>query len=166
MYKNRFFQHLWTDLHAVKGNSGTNIQKGPYLIIQQESFFHFIKVGLQTEFQNSKVWFQTSILEWMVYPENLCFEVPTRSYTELIRHNKTYSTRLFLPMLIYDIQNQKIYFEWRSLGNLPVLTQQGHFMVNGSPRVCITQIVRGCGVYRGRELNSSEKIVFYIDFVF
>merc|ERR1712187_6257 len=32
-------------------------------------------------------------------------------------------------------------------------------------RVCITQIIRGPGVYRGREINNSEKIIFYIDFV-
>ena len=33
------------------------------------------------------------------------------------------------------------------------------------PRVCVTQILRGSGIYRGRKQIKSGKIVFYIDFV-
>ena len=135
------------------------------LEIQQESFFHFINIGLQTEFKNSQIWFQTSIWERVFYSENLCFEVPTQNYQESIRNNKTYSTHIFIIRLVYDFQNKKIYFEWRILGNIPILTQYGHFIVNGSYRVCIIQIIRGSGVYGSRKINDSKKIIFYIDFV-
>ena len=93
------------------------------------------------------------------------FEVPTQNYQESIRNNKTYSTYIFIPRFVYDFQNKNIDFEWRILGNLPLLTQYGHFIVKCSYRVCIIQIIRGSGVYRSRKINNSKKIIFYIDFV-
>ena len=166
MYKNRFIQHLSTDFYVSRKNFKFYAQIIlNSLEIQQESFFHFINIGLQTEFKNSQIWFQTSIWERVFYSENLCFEVPTQNYQESIRNNKTYSTHIFIIRLVYDFQNKKIYFEWRILGNLPILTQYGHFIVKCSYRVCIIQIIRGSGVYRSRKINNSKKIIFYIDFV-
>ena len=93
MYKNRFIQYLWTDSHVNRKNSKFYIQIIlNFLEIQQENFFHFMNIGLQTEFKNSQIWFQTSTWERIFYSENLCFEVPTQNYQESIRNNKTYRT--------------------------------------------------------------------------
>ena len=45
------------------------------------------------------------------------------------------------------------------------MTQQGHFVVNGSPRICITQVVRGPGVYVRRRIENGRKRISYVDFV-
>ena len=124
MYKNRFIQYLWIDLYASRRNFKFYVQIIlNFFEIQQENFFHFINIGLQTEFKNNQIWFKTSRWERAFYSESFCFEVPTQNYQESIRNNKTYSTHVFIPRLVYDLQNKKIYFEWRILGNLPILTQ-------------------------------------------
>nr|YP_009184983.1 beta subunit of RNA polymerase [Hafniomonas laevis]ALO63064.1 beta subunit of RNA polymerase [Hafniomonas laevis] len=38
-------------------------------------------------------------------------------------------------------------FQWITLGQLPILTKRGHFILNGSPRVVVNQILRSPGIY-------------------
>ena len=66
-----------------------------------------MNIGLQTEFKNSQIWFQTSTWERGLYSEHLWFEVPAQNYQESIRNNTTYNTYIFMPRLVYDFQNNK-----------------------------------------------------------
>jgi DNA-directed RNA polymerase subunit beta len=140
--------------------------KIPILLeIQYVSFFRFLKFGLKTEFQRRQIWYQNTDFEWIFYPERLCFEKPIRSYQEVLRLGGNYRARIFIPRSLCCRKNNKIRFEWVTLGNLPLLTRQGHFLVNGSPRVCIAQIIRGPGVYISKKTGVDRKTVSYIDFV-
>nr|YP_009139337.1 beta subunit of RNA polymerase [Lepidodinium chlorophorum]BAR72311.1 beta subunit of RNA polymerase [Lepidodinium chlorophorum] len=166
MHTNRFFQNFWTNLHVNLRNFEIQLQKTPnFFEFQQESFFYFIKVELQMELERKKIWFQTSRFDWTFNPENVCFEIPIQSYQETIRRKHSYRRRIFIPRLLYYRNTKKIRFYWSVFGNLPVLTKQGHFLINGSPRVCITQMLRGSGVYTSRKINRNQNVVFYIDFV-
>ena len=135
------------------------------LEVQHASFFNFLKFGLRKEFQRRNTWFYAPHLEWTFYPQRLRLEVPVRNYQETLRLSRNYSTRILIPRSLYDRQNQKICFEWVVLGSLPLLTRQGHFLINGSPRVCITQIIRSPGIYTCRKIKKDRKIISYIDFV-
>ena len=58
--------------------------------------------------------------------------------------------------------------EWVLIANLPLMTKRGHFIVNGSPRVLVNQMVRSPGVYfheRLRGFGENKKRTFYIDFI-
>ncbi len=57
---------------------------------------------------------------------------------------------------------------WVLVGNLPLMTKRGHFIINGSPRVVINQLVRSPGVYfheRTWGLGKRKRRVVYADFV-
>ena len=57
---------------------------------------------------------------------------------------------------------------WVLVGNLPLMTKRGHFIVNGSPRVVINQLVRSPGVYfheRTWGFGKRKKRTVYADFV-
>ena len=57
---------------------------------------------------------------------------------------------------------------WVLVGNMPLMTKRGHFIVNGSPRVVVNQLVRSPGVYfheRAWGVGRKKKRVVYADFV-
>jgi len=57
---------------------------------------------------------------------------------------------------------------WVLVGNLPLMTKRGHFIVNGSPRVLVNQLARSPGVYfqeRVIGLSKEKKRIIYADFV-
>ena len=39
------------------------------------------------------------------------------------------------------------------MGNLPIMTKRGHFIINGTPRVLVNQIIRVAGVYYQQQVN-------------
>ena len=133
--------------------------------VQRTSFFYFLKFGLQEELERHQIWIQAPSFERTLYPKSLCFEIPNRSYQETLRLGGNYSTRVFVPRSFYNRSKIKIIFEWVILRNIPLLTRQGHFLINGSPRVCITQVIRGPGLYTNIKIDGDGKIAFSIDLV-
>jgi DNA-directed RNA polymerase subunit beta len=133
--------------------------------VQYFSFFRFLKFGLQEELQRYHVWFQPSCFEYTYYPQRLRLKIPGYRYQEIIRLGGSFSSRIVLPRSFYDHKNEKIYFKWIILGSLPILTRQGHFLVNGLIRVCIIQLVRGAGIYINKKVNTNGKVTFYLDIV-
>ena len=59
-------------------------------------------------------------------------------------------------------------FSWVLIGSIPLMTKRGHFVINGSPRVVVNQLVRSPGVYfheRRWGNGKKKKRVVYADFV-
>ena len=57
---------------------------------------------------------------------------------------------------------------WVLVGNIPLMTKRGHFVINGSPRVIVSQMIRCPGVYfheRFRGVGIQKKRTCYIDFI-
>ncbi len=57
---------------------------------------------------------------------------------------------------------------WVLVGNLPLMTKRGHFIINGSPRVVINQLLRSPGVYfheRTWGFGKRKRRIVYADFV-
>nr|YP_009472466.1 RNA polymerase b-subunit [Bryopsis sp. HV04063]ARO74070.1 RNA polymerase b-subunit [Bryopsis sp. HV04063] len=69
-------------------------------------------------------------------------------------------------------RKKKIQFQWIFLGNLPIMTKRGHFIINGTPRVLVNQIIRVAGVYYQQQVNKiiqkNKKQIyrtFYVDII-
>ena len=153
--------------NRIEGNCiEPNCLRIPNLLeMQHVSFFHFLKCGLYEELQHRQAWFKKNHFELIFYPTRLRLETPNSCYQETLRLRRNYRTRIFLPGSLYNHQTHKVRFEWIVFGRLPLLTQQGHFLINGSTRICITQMIRGPGIYVRRTTKKDEKRYFYIDFV-
>lgn len=57
---------------------------------------------------------------------------------------------------------------WVLIANLPLMTKRGHFIINGSPRVMVNQLVRSPGVYFHEGLwgmGKRKRRLIYADFV-
>ncbi len=65
-------------------------------------------------------------------------------------------------------RNREGTLSWVLLGNLPLMTKRGHFVINGSPRVLVNQLTRCPGIYfheRRWGVGKTEKRLVYADFV-
>lgn len=58
-----------------------------------------------------------------------------------------------------------VVFKWFLFVNLPLMTKNGHFIVNGSPKIIMTQIVRSPGIYFQKTMKSNNQTVYYTDFI-
>jgi DNA-directed RNA polymerase subunit beta len=169
MYQNHFLQNV-KYYSETKKSRKISIDSGqikiPNLLeIQYISFLYFLKFGLKEELERHNVWIQPSCFEYTYYPQRLYFEIPSQTYQETIRLGGSFGVQVILPRSFYDYRNHKIYFEWVALGTLPLITRQGHFLVNGLTCTCVAQIVRGAGIYVNKKVESDGKVNFYIDIV-
>nr|WCH56123.1 RNA polymerase subunit beta [Calliblepharis sp.] len=80
----------------------------------------------------------------------------TRKDTELIRKNKSTS---FLNILHVD-KNKKYKKRPVFVGDLPLMTNRGTFIISGTERVIINQIVRSPGIYYKKELDKNDKHIY------
>lgn len=74
--------------------------------------------------------------------------------------NTSYSSRLQVQVRLInretgEIKEQEIFF-----GDLPVMTDNGTFLINGAERVIISQLVRSPGVYYGAERDKTGKFLY------
>lgn len=58
---------------------------------------------------------------------------------------------------MYDAKKCLIIYKWILLGELPLMTKRGHFIINGIPRIIINQIIRSPGIYYQQESHKFFK---------
>ena len=112
-----------------------------FLEIQRKSFYLFLNNKLSEELSknvltDSKIHFLS---------KNLKFLKPDQTIEECITFGKTYCCHFYLPVNFQIKEKKKR--KWIFLGTLPLLTRRGHFLVNGTPRIILNQIIRSAGIY-------------------
>ena len=90
--------------------------------------------------------------------QNYKFIQPTLSIEESILFSKTYCCHFYFPVRFFDhLTNNLVAIRWIFLGTLPLLTRRGHFIINGTPRVVLNQIIRSPGIYFHKERTENKK---------
>ena len=86
-------------------------------------------------------------MEIVLFPEWIQFKKPELDSKKALHFGKTYGSYIYIPVLVKFSGWKKNKLEWILLGFLPLLTKQGHFIINGIPRVVLHQMIRNPGVY-------------------
>ena len=133
----------------------------PNLIkVQKDSYDWFIEEGLGEVLQDISPIVDYSgnlVLEFFDY----YMEEKTKySVEEAKERDATYSTRLHVKVRLInretgEIKEQEIY-----LGDFPVMTESGTFIINGAERVVVSQLVRSPGCYYASEFDKTGKKIF------
>jgi DNA-directed RNA polymerase subunit beta len=119
-----------------------------FVELQTKSFQRLLKKGLIEELnKRNPITNLEKNLELLLYPEYYKLCPPRWNSKEAILQSKTYSCRLYVPAQLMDRKTKQIQFKWVLLGDIPLMSKRGHFIVNGAARVIINQIVRGPGLY-------------------
>ena len=133
----------------------------PNLIkVQKDSYDWFIEEGLGEVLKDISPIVDYSgnlVLEFFDY----YMEDKTKySVEEAKERDATYSTRLHVKVRLInretgEIKEQEIY-----LGDFPVMTDSGTFIINGAERVVVSQLVRSPGCYYAYEFDKSGKKIY------
>ena len=117
-----------------------------FVDIQRKSFFELLEKGLIEEIGKRNP-ISNNHLEIFFYPEFYQLSPPEFNPRRAILLSKSYSSKLFIPIQFTDKKLKKSQLKWVLLGNLPLMTKRGHFILNGAPRVIVNQILRSPGIY-------------------
>nr|QJA13813.1 beta subunit of RNA polymerase [Chaetophora sp. FACHB-2423] len=132
-----------------------------FVELQRQSFQRFLEIGLIEELnKRNPITNNQKDLEILLYPEYYKLAPPRWNSRDSIFLSKTYSCRLYVPVQLTNRKTKQIMFKWVQLGDIPLMSKRGHFVVNGAARVIINQIVRGPGLYFSEiqyNLDSSKK---------
>lgn len=128
--------------------------------IQKKSFEWFLKEGLKEELLSfSPIKDYTGRLELHFLP-NYTFDNPKYLEEEARLHDASFTKQLRIMMRLVnrdtgEIKEQEVY-----VGDIPMMTERGTFIINGAERVIVSQIVRSPGIYFKREIAPTGKRVF------
>jgi len=123
-----------------------NVELPNLLEIQTKSFEAFLIEGLKELFKEiSPIKDYGEKLE--LYFGDYEFDEPKYSVSEAKRNDTTYSSALKVDVKLVnketgEIKEQKIF-----LGDYPMMTPWGTFIINGAERVIVSQIIRSAGVF-------------------
>ncbi len=93
------------------------------------------------------------------------FGEPKHSFLECKARDLTYSVPLNVTLRLTrketgEIQESKVY-----MGELPLMTSSGTFIVNGAERVIVSQLVRSPGAYMSKIMDKSGKYIYEGDLI-
>ena len=87
---------------------------------------------------------------------------PQDTAKSCLSNAKTYSASMFVAADLKTLNGTILLSQWLFLGNVPLITNRGHFIINGTPRVILHQLVRSPGVYY---YKSKNKPTYYADII-
>ncbi len=92
--------------------------------------------------------------------ENPILDEQKFTIDECKERGKTYSAPLYVEASFFNKETQVLKSQTVYMGDFPIMTDKGTFIINGSERVIVSQLVRSPGVYfeRAQEKNSDKDI--------
>ena len=134
------------------------------LEIQKKSYNWFIETGIKEVFEDLfpvENFSGTLSLEFGDYH----FDEPKYSIKESKDRQSTYSAPLRVEVRLFNRETGEVKEQEIFMGDMPIMTDSGTFVINGAERVIVSQLVRSPSVYfnyeidkNGRELITSQII--------
>ena len=134
----------------------------PNLIeIQKDSYKWFLEQGLQEVFEDVSGITDYSgniVLDFVDY--TLETDHPNYSIAECKERDATYSAPLKVKARLFNKETSEIKESTVFMGDFPLMTPSGTFVINGAERVIVSQLVRSPGVYYKMDYDKTGKQLF------
>ena len=130
------------------------------LKIQKDSYEWFLREGLREVFRDvDTITDYTGNLElsFLDYSMN---EPPKYSVEECKERDATYAKPIKVRVRLHNKETDEIKEQEIFMGDFPLMTNGGTFVINGAERVIVSQIVRSPGVYFGDEVNKTDQHIY------
>ncbi len=116
--------------------------------IQKDSYKWFLKEGLKEAFADiSPIADYSGHLSLEFVDFALCEEDVKYSIEECKERDATYAAPLKVKVRLYNKETEEIKEQEIFMGDLPIMTATGTFVINGAERVIVSQLVRSPGIY-------------------
>ena len=134
----------------------------PNLIeVQKESYKWFLDEGLKEVFDDiSPIADYSGHLSLEFVDFTLCEDDVKYSISECKERDATYAAPLKVKVRLYNKENDEINEHEVFMGDLPLMTETGTFVINGAERVIVSQLVRSPGIYYGIDHDKVGKELF------
>ena len=121
----------------------------PNLIeVQKDSYQWFLKEGLKEVFPDiSPISDYSGHLSLDFIDFTLCEDDVKYTIPECKERDATYAAPLKVKVRLYNKENGEINDHEIFMGDLPLMTETGTFVINGAERVIVSQLVRSPGIY-------------------
>ena len=171
--KNTSFERKAVMIHMVKKVTFGKTERRSYakyneileipnmLKIQKDSYQWFLETGLRevfrdvgpiTDFTGDKL-----ELRFLDYTMD---EKPKYTIEECKERDATYAKPIKVKVSLRNIETGEIKVQEIFMGDFPVMTNGGTFVINGAERVIISQIVRSPGMYYGHEVDKADQSTY------
>ena len=130
----------------------------PNLIsVQKESFEHFMGDGLAESFAEFSP-IENSAKTMQVQFGDHQFGDPAHTIAECRAKDISYQAPLFVDVRFINNETGEIKEQLVFMGDFPLMTDRGTFVINGTERVVVSQLVRSPGVYFSTELDNGIQV--------
>ena len=129
------------------------------LQIQKDSYQWFVTDGIKEVFEDLfpiESFSGSLSLEFGEYE----FDTPRYSIKECKDRQITYSAPLKVQTRLFNNETGEVKEQEIFLGDMPLMTESGTFIINGAERVIVSQLVRSPSVYYSKEIDKNGKPVF------
>ncbi|HQE70089.1 MAG TPA: DNA-directed RNA polymerase subunit beta, partial [Atopobiaceae bacterium] len=136
----------------------------PNLIeVQKESFERFQTAGLAETFAEfSPIENSAGTME-VTFGSHL-FGEPTHTIAECRAKDISFQVPLFVEVRFINKETGEIKEQLVFMGDFPLMTEHGTFVINGTERVVVSQLVRSPGVYFSSEMDNGIK-TYHVQFI-
>ncbi|WP_312524482.1 DNA-directed RNA polymerase subunit beta [Anaerospora sp.] len=132
----------------------------PNLIeLQKNSYNWFLKEGLQEIFRDISP-IQDFTGNLVLSFENFTLGEPKYHVEECKERDVTYSAPLRVNVRLINRETGEIKEQEVFMGDFPLMTTNGTFIINGAERVIVSQLVRSPGVYYGETIDTTGKKLY------
>ena len=136
------------------------IQEMPNLLeIQKESYKWFLEEGLREVFADvdSVTDYSGNLeLSFVDYSMN---EKPKYTEEECKARDATYAAPLKVGVRLRNKETEEIKEQEVFMGDFPLMTESGTFIINGAERVIVSQIVRSPGIYYDKKIDKTASCI-------
>ncbi len=130
------------------------------LEIQKKSYQWFLDTGLQEVFRDvASIGDYAGNLE-LSFIDFTMDENPKYNVEECKARDATYAAPLKVRVRLRNKETEEIKEQEIFMGDFPLMTKGGTFVINGAERVIVSQIVRSPGVYYARNADKADNITF------
>src|SRR3954465_4307574 len=144
--------------HPYARLQSTEVQLPDLVEIQLNSFQKFLDEGIQKTFTEISPIEDYTGSYAVEFGEGR-FEEPPVSVEECMSKDKTYAAPLFVKVRFIIKETGEVREQDVFMGDFPLMTDSGTFVINGTERVVVTQLVRSPGAYIMEPKDPSKQVL-------
>ena len=123
------------------------------LALQKKSYQWFLDTGLREVFSDvASISNYAGNLE-LSFIDYKMDEAPKYDVLKCKARDATYAAPLKVSVRLYNKETGEIKEQEIFMGDFPLMTESGTFVINGAERVVVSQLVRSPGIYYGKEID-------------
>ncbi len=137
------------------------VQDMPHLLeIQKNSYKWFLEEGLRDVFKGVDAISDFSGNYELRFVDYTISNQPKYSEAECKARDATYAAPLKVSVQLHNRETEEIKEQEIFMGDFPLMTASGTFIINGAERVIVSQIVRSPGIYYDKKTDKTNSSVY------